>query len=92
MTTTVHLPPELAQFVDEKVRSGEFPDVDALVNEALREKAQRDAAYQTWAEAHVREALDDVRAGTATYANLDVVSDWVESWGSESELPKPICR
>ena len=92
MTTTIHLPPDLARFVDEKLRSGDFPDADTLVNEALREKAQRDVAYQAWAEEHIAEALNDVRAGTAKYASLEVVSDWVQSWGSESEQPTPVCK
>ena len=62
MTTTVHLSPELAQFVDQKVRSGEFPNIDAVVNEALREKAERDAACHSRVEVHVRQ-IRQLRCG-----------------------------
>ena len=92
MTTTVHLPPDLSRFVDEKVQSGEFPNAEALVNEALREKATRDANYQEWAKRHIMQALADVHSDDATYASFDVVSSWVDSWGSENEQQKPVCK
>jgi len=92
MSNTIHLLPELAQFLDEKIRSGEFADADELVNEALREKADRDHAYKTWAHAHIADALAEVRAGDAKYASLEMVTEWVTSWGTEDEQPKPLCK
>lgn len=91
MTTTVKLSPELARFVDEKVKAGEYPNVETLVNEALREKAERDATYEPWAQAHIEQSLLDVQSGTAKYASLEVVSAWMKSWGMENELQKPVC-
>lgn len=91
MTTTVHLLPTLARFVGKKLQSGEFPDVDTLVNEALQEKAERDTVYQAWAQTHVSTARAEVENGTAKYVDLEVVADWVSSWGSESEEPRPVC-
>ena len=91
MTTTVKLTPALARFVDQKVEAGEYPDVETLLNEALREKAERDVTYQPWADVHIEQALLDVRSGTAKYANLKVVSAWMKSWGMENELQKPVC-
>ena len=91
MTTKVHLPPELARFVDEKVHSGEYPDVETLVNEALREKAERAATYEPWAHAHIEQALTEVRSGVAKYASFEIVNAWARSWGTGNELPKPTC-
>ncbi|MCA1600687.1 MAG: hypothetical protein LC776_03230, partial [Acidobacteria bacterium] len=71
MTTTVTLTPALARFVDRKVEAGEYPDVETLLNEALREKAERDATYEPWAEAHIEQALLDVRSRTAKYASIE---------------------
>jgi Arc/MetJ-type ribon-helix-helix transcriptional regulator len=91
MTTTVHLLPKLAHFVGNKIQSGEFPDIDTLVNEALQEKAERDSAYQKWAHEHISTALAETKDGTAKYADFEVVTDWVSGWGSEGEKPTPVC-
>ncbi|MCI0542768.1 hypothetical protein L0Y69_03405 [bacterium] len=95
MTTAIvakiHLPPALAQFVYEKVESGEFSDPDALINEALYEKAERDEKYQEWAHEHIKQAFDEVKSGVAKYADFEIVHKWAKSWGTKHELPRPAC-
>ena len=91
MTTTVKLTPEAAVYAEEKLKTGAFASLDDLVNAALIEQAQRDAEYQEWAHAHIQTALDEVRAGRAKYASIDVVEAWVNSWATDEESPKPLC-
>jgi antitoxin ParD1/3/4 len=41
----VHLPPELAQLVQEKIKSGPYSSANEVVREALRLLEQKDELY-----------------------------------------------
>jgi predicted transcriptional regulator len=51
------------------------------------EAIQEYLAVQDWQDARIREALAAVERGEVI-ANDDVV-EWVESWGTDNELPVP---
>lgn len=57
-----------------------------LINQALKEFIRHQAlAEQRWQE--TLPALESVEVGRAVPA--EKVYEWMRSWGSESELPKP---
>ena len=57
-----------------------------LLNQALREYLHRQALeQQRWLD--TESALRDLEGGAIVDA--DAVHDWMDSWGKQSELPKP---
>ena len=57
-----------------------------LINQALKEFiAQQKLAEKRWQE--TLPALESVRAGRTIPA--DKVFEWMRSWGTDNELPKP---
>lgn len=64
---TVTLSAKQQAFVDEQVASGRFPDVDAVLDEALRMLAQKeDEAKLAALKADIQVGLDDIAAGRVT--------------------------
>jgi len=58
-----------------------------IINEALREYLQRrELEKQRWQD--TLEALEDIRMGRVV--DGDKVHAWLESWGTNDELPAPI--
>jgi len=64
-------------------------DTDARLREMADERGQDVAAVL--AEAVALRRLDDFRK-TRAAVPLDEVKDWVASWGSAKELPRPAAR
>ncbi len=57
-----------------------------LINQAIREFLERKTLdEQKWSE--TIEALDSVKSGKSI--DEESVNDWLDSWGSESELEPP---
>ena len=82
-TITVRLTPELSE------------KLDALARDAKRSKSylasEAIAAYveiNAWQVARIKEALDEVRSGAPGVPHAEVVR-WMESWGTDHELPRP---
>ena len=67
----------------ERMARARNADPDALANEALREWLDE----STEIERKVEAAMTDVRAGHVIAHER--VKQWVESWGSEREVPRP---
>jgi predicted transcriptional regulator len=72
--------------------------LDALARDTKRSKSylasEAIASFvdlNAWQVAHIKEALDDVRAGSPGASHQEVV-DWMESWGTNHELPRPVPR
>ncbi len=83
-TMTVRLTPELSE------------KLDALARDAKRSKSylagEAIAAYvemNAWQVARIKEALDEARSGAPGVSHEDVVR-WMESWGTDHELPRPL--
>jgi putative addiction module CopG family antidote len=58
-----HLPADLEQFVQAKVRSGRFSSSDEAITAAVRLLRQQEEAEEARALEGIRQGLDDMRAG-----------------------------
>jgi putative addiction module CopG family antidote len=58
-----HLPADLEQFVQAKVRSGRFTSSDEAITVAVRLLRQREEAEEARVLKGIQQGLDDVRAG-----------------------------
>jgi len=58
-----HLPADLEQFVQAKVRSGRFSSSDEAITAALRLLRQQEEAEEARVLEGIRQGLDDMRAG-----------------------------
>ena len=83
-TMTVRLAPE----VSEKLES--------LAHDTKRSKAylagEAIASYvelNAWQVAHIKRALEEDESGASGVPHHEVV-DWMESWGTDHELPAPV--
>lgn len=56
--------------------------------EEVEAVAREYAAYERWKAAAIQEALDELETGGPDIPNEDVMR-WLESWGTENELPPP---
>ena len=58
-----HLPADLEQFVEAKVRSGRFTSPDEAITAAVRLLRQHEEAEEARVLEGIRQGLEDVRAG-----------------------------
>ena len=58
-----HLPPDLEQFVEAKVRSGRFASRDEVIAAGVRLLRQQEEAEDARVLEGIRQGLDDMRAG-----------------------------
>jgi len=58
-----HLPPDLEQFVQAKVRSGRFSSPDEVITAAVRLLREQEAAEEARVLDGIRQGLEDMRAG-----------------------------
>jgi predicted transcriptional regulator len=82
-TMTVRLSPELEEKLTALARNRNLIKSD-LASEAIAAFIDVDA----WQVARIKEALDEARSGVPGVLHEDVVN-WVESWDTEHELPRP---
>ncbi len=74
--------PELVEKIGElAAETGSSP-------EELEAAAREYAEYERWKATKVQEALDELAAGAPGIPN-DEVMRWLESWGTDHELPPP---
>lgn len=69
-STTIELSDQSAEFVDAKVRSGEFRDREAVVNAAIADWRTRTDALH----AAIQEGIDAYEVGDFT--EIDDVAEW----------------
>lgn len=82
ITLTVEVDPEIKERLDTLAReTGRDPS--QLAAEALEEYLD----VSDWQAAGISAAMDAVDLGQSVAH--DAVKSWVESWGRESELPRP---
>jgi predicted transcriptional regulator len=48
--------------------------------------------HESWQIQAIESTLAKVKTGEAEFANHDAVSDWLQSWGTESEGKPPVCK
>jgi antitoxin ParD1/3/4 len=59
---STHLPPDLEQFVEAKVRSGRFRSADEAIAAGVRLLRQQEEAEEARVLEGIRQGLDDMRA------------------------------
>jgi putative addiction module CopG family antidote len=69
-----HLPADLEQFVQSKVRSGRFTSAEEAITAAVRLLRQQEEAEEARVLEGIRQGLEDMRAGRGRPAD-DVFSD-----------------
>lgn len=83
--TSIRLHPELEQHLEALSKKLDRSK-DALISQAVMEFiAKQDCAETRWRD--TQSALESSEAGRTVPAKD--VFDWMRSWGSESELPRP---
>jgi antitoxin ParD1/3/4 len=60
---TTHLPADLEQFVEAKVRSGRFTSLDEAIAAGVRLLRQQEEVEEARVLEGIRQGLDDMRAG-----------------------------
>jgi predicted transcriptional regulator len=84
---TIRLDPETVRQLDQMAQAMER-DRSWLMSRAI-ERYVEDEAWQVRA---IREALQKVREGRGRFASHEEVTAWLDSWGTDDELPPPQCR
>ncbi|MBP2549450.1 Arc/MetJ-type ribon-helix-helix transcriptional regulator [Neorhizobium galegae] len=72
---TITLPPDLAEMVDLKVRSGEYASEEEVITESLRSLAAESAGLEDWINEQVLPTVDRLAANPSS-----AVPDG-EAWG-----------
>lgn len=83
-TLSLELPVAVAEKLEQLARSLKRP-TDALAQEAVSSYVD----LYGWQVEAVREGIADADSGRLV--DHDRVAAWLESWGSEAELPPPTC-
>jgi antitoxin ParD1/3/4 len=72
----VLLKPELEQFVDEKIRAGQYPDPSAMVNEALEVLREQEAftpEHEAYLRREVRRGLEQLDRGERAHFTAETI-------------------
>ena len=81
-SATAQARPELVERIGDLAReTGSTPD-------ELEAAARAWAEYERWKAAMIREALEELEADVPGIPNEEVMR-WLESWGTDHELPPP---
>ena len=83
---TVRLTPEISEKLGALARDTRRSK-SYLASEAIASYVDRNA----WQVARIKEALAEAKSGALGVPHADVVR-WMESWGAEHELPRPIAK
>lgn len=82
-TMTVRIPPEVSDKLDVLARDTKRTKA-YLAGEAIASYVERNA----WQVARIKASLDDAKSGSPGVPHT-AVEDWVKSWDTEDELPRP---
>jgi predicted transcriptional regulator len=83
VTLTVKLPRDLVKRFQALIARTQW-DLDTHVAEALTDYIPNTERRLT----AIQQAIEALDAGAPTYSNEEVIA-WMESWGTEHELPAP---
>jgi predicted transcriptional regulator len=83
MTVTIRLRPEVGEKLEAMARDTKRSKA-YLASEAVRAYVDLNA----WQVAHIKEALEEDGSGVPGVPHDEVVA-WIESWGTDNELPRP---
>lgn len=82
-TMSVRIPPEVDEKLEALARDTKRSKA-YLAGEAIADFVERNA----WQVARIREAFEEVKAGKPGVPHA-AVEEWIESWGTQDELPRP---
>jgi len=82
-TMTIRLAPEVSEMLDALARDTKRSK-SYLASEAIESYVDRNA----WQIAHIKAALAEDEAGAPGVPHAEVMR-WMESWGTDHELPRP---
>ena len=82
-TMTVRIPLEVSSKLDGLARDTKRSKA-YLAGEAITSYVERNA----WQVARIKDSLKDAKSGTPGIPHAEM-ERWVESWGSDTELPPP---
>lgn len=68
---TINLPPQLAEMVETKVRSGEYASESDVIVESLQTLLKRDAAIDMWIADEVLPTVQALDVGSGQTVSLD---------------------
>ena len=82
-TMTVRLKPEVSEKLEALARDTKRSKA-YLASEAITSYVDLNA----WQVGHIKEALEEAHSGAPGVPHEEVVN-WVNSWGTDNELPRP---
>jgi len=83
--TSIRLQPDIEKHLEDAVKRSQRSK-NWLINQAIREYLEREVQErQRWQE--TLEALDSANQGKVI--DGDTVHQWLQSWGTDDELPPP---
>jgi len=83
--TSIRLQPDIEKHLEDAIKRSKRSK-NWLINQAIREFLEREALErQRWQE--TLEALDSANQGRVI--DGDTVHQWLQSWGTDDELPPP---
>ena len=81
-----------------RLKSEVSEKLEALARDTKRSKgrlaSEAIAAYvelKAWQVAHIKEALEEDESGVSGVPHDEVIA-WIESWGTDHELPRPTLK
>ena len=83
VVVTVRLKPEVREKLDALAR-----DTNRSTSHLASEAIETYVNLNAWQVAHIKAALTEDQAGGPTVSHEDVVQ-WMQSWGTDRELPRP---
>lgn len=84
---TIRLDPETVRQLDQMAQAMER-DRSWLMSRAI----ERFVEDEAWQVGEIREAVRKVREGRGRFAPHEEVTAWLDSWGTDNELPPPQCK
>jgi antitoxin ParD1/3/4 len=85
-TKNISLPPELEEYIDAKVASGEYAHASEVVRDGIRLLMRQEAEKLEWLRHALAEADADIAAGRTIPA--DEVMDWIKQRGRERQAAR----
>lgn len=85
-TMTVRIPPEVSDKLDVLARDTKRTKA-YLAGEAIASYVEHNA----WQVARIKASFDDARSGSPGVPHA-TVEQWVKSWDTDSELPRPVAK
>jgi putative addiction module CopG family antidote len=72
---SITVPAEMAEFIESRVKSGEYASESAVVQDGVRALVKRDAIVESWLENQVASAYDALKADPSRAVSGDSIRD-----------------